>query len=63
MLCERIQIREDLKMRSAHLQLLTFAQECKQYFEMQHPEELPHSDTKERVRTARLSTEAFKRRR
>lgn len=63
MLCERIQLREELKMRSAHLQLITFAQECKQIIDIQLPEELPPSDIKEKVKAARVSTEAFKRRR
>lgn len=32
MLCERIQLREELKLRSVQLQLMTFTQECKGIF-------------------------------
>jgi hypothetical protein len=34
MLCERIQLREELKLRNIHYQLIAFAEECKAFIEV-----------------------------
>jgi hypothetical protein len=65
-LCERIQLREELKLKNIQLQFLAFSQECKAFTDGPALllDELPNrSEQKEKVRAARNSTEDFKRKR
>jgi len=57
LLCERIQLREELKLKSIHLQLAAFAQECRPLLDVLLPEVPPSQELKEKVRAARISTE------
>lgn len=69
MLCERIETREEIKLRQIQLQILAFAQECKDFVEIDEElqkmaaPEVTRIDHREKVKRLRVATEEFKKRR